>query len=190
MRGREVKKYSKKKLPLDKTRSLLEPGPIVLVSSQWKNERTIMTMGWHAMMGYEAIGCYIWDANFSHNLIKKSKQCVINLPEKHLLETAIAIGNTTGADIDKFAEFGLTAEKGEKVQAPLIKECYANFECEVIDTRLVNQFNFFVLQVVAAQSAISPKYPKTFHYRGNGVFMTSGENIDRSKFFSPEMLDG
>lgn len=160
----------------------------MLVSSQWKGERTIMTMGWHAMLGYEAVGCYIWDANFSHNLIKKSRQCCINLPEEHLLETAIEIGNTTGADIDKFEQFGLTPQPAKKIEAPLIKECYANFECEVIDTRLVNQFNFFVFQVVAAQAAVAPKYPKTFHYRGSGIFMVAGENIDRSKFFSPAML--
>lgn len=141
------------------------------------------------MMGYEAIGCYVWDANFSHELIKKSKVCCINLPEKHLLETAINIGCTAGSDIDKFEEFGLTAEPASKVDAPMIKECYANFECELIDTRLVNAFNFFVFQIVAARAATSPKYPKTFHYRGDGEFMVSGENIDRAKFFTPEMLD-
>lgn len=160
-----------------------------MVSSEWKDNRSIMTMGWHAMMGYDIVGCYIWDANYSHNLIKKSKQCCINLPEVHLMETAIAIGNTTGAELDKFEEFGLTAQSGTRIDAPLIKECYANFECEVLDTRLVREYNFFVLQIVAARVAVSPKYPRTFHYRGSGVFMQSGSNVDRSKFFEPDRMD-
>lgn len=185
-----MKSYSKKKLPVDLTRRYLEPGPIVLVSSRWKDDVSIMTMGWHAMMGYDIVGCYIWDANFSHNIIRRSKECCINLPEKHLLETAINIGCTTGSEIDKFDEFGLTPEKGKVVSAPMIKECYANFECKLIETKLIKQFNFFVFQVVSARVATSPKHPKTFHYTGNGLFTLSGETVDRSKLFTPAMLKG
>jgi flavin reductase (DIM6/NTAB) family NADH-FMN oxidoreductase RutF len=183
-----LKTYSKKSFPVDGVRRFLEPGPIVLVSSAYKGETNIMTMGWHAMMGYDAIGCYIWDENYSHELIKKSKECCINLPEVHLLDQTIAAGNSTGAEIDKFEEIGLTPTPAKRVKAPLIKECYANFECEVIDTRMVKEYNFFVMQIVAAHVATSPKYPKTFHYTGDGVFMLSGPHVDRRKLFKPEML--
>ena len=83
----------------------------------------------------------------------------------------------------------LTAVRGKRVDAPLIKECYANFECEVIDTRMVNQYNLFVLQIVAATVATSPKFPKTFHYTGDGVFMTSGDHMNKYKLFSPRILN-
>ena len=139
-------------------------------------------------MGYDMIGCYIWDENYSHHLIKKSKQCCINLPEVHLIDQTIAVGNSTGAEIDKFTEFGLTPVPAKKINAPLIKECYANFECNVIDARMINQYNFFVMQVVAAHVASAPKYPNTFHYTGDGVFMLSGDHINRRKLFKPEML--
>lgn len=145
-------------------------------------------MGWHGMMGYDMIGCYIWDQNYSRDMIRKSKQCVINLPEVHLLETAIAIGNSTGEEIDKFEEFDLTPVRARKVKAPLIKECYANFECEVMDTRMVNQYSWFILQVVAAHVATTPKHPKTFHYTGDGIFMLAGQYVNRAKLFTPEKL--
>jgi flavin reductase (DIM6/NTAB) family NADH-FMN oxidoreductase RutF len=183
-----MKSYSKVDFPVDGVRKFLEPGPIVLVTSAWKNETNIMTMGWHAMMGYDMIGCYIWDENYSHQMIKKSKECCINLPEVHLIDQTIAVGNSTGAEIDKFAEFGFTALPANLVKAPLIKECYANFECEVIDTRMVKQYSFFVLQVVAAHVAKSPKFPKTFHYMGKGVFMLSGSHVNKRKLFDPDML--
>ncbi len=93
-----MKSYKKRAFPVDGVRRFLEPAPIVLVSSAWKEETNIMTMGWHAMMGYDLIGCYIWDANYSHGLIKKSKQCCINIPEAHLLDQTIAIGNSTGSE--------------------------------------------------------------------------------------------
>jgi flavin reductase (DIM6/NTAB) family NADH-FMN oxidoreductase RutF len=158
------------------------------VSSSYKGKTNVMTMGWHVMLGYDVVGCYIWDANYSHELIKKSKECCINVPEIHLLDQAVRVGNSDGDKIDKFAEFGLTPTPAKRVKAPLIKECYANFECKVINTRMVTEYNFFVVQIVAAHVATSPKYPKTFHYTGDGVFMVSGEHVERRKLFKPEML--
>ena len=96
-----------------------------------------MTLGWHMMLGFEPalVGCYIWDENHSFSLIRRSKECVINLPTLDLVDTVIGIGNCHGADIDKFQRFGLTSKRATKVAAPLIVECYANFECRLRDTR-------------------------------------------------------
>jgi len=63
------------------------------------------------------------------------------------------------------------------VDAPLIQECFANFECRLFDAKLVNKYNFFIFEVVKAHVATSPKYPATLHFRGNGVFMLSGRSI-------------
>src|SRR5439155_1743997 len=79
---KHMKTFQKRSFPVDQTRRYLEPGPIVLVSSHWQGESNIMTMGWHMMLEYDRIGCYIWDENHSFDLIRKSKQCVINLPRK------------------------------------------------------------------------------------------------------------
>ncbi len=72
------------------------------------------------------IGCYIWTANHSFELIRRSKQCVINLPTEDLAAKVVKIGNSSGRDIDKFAEFGLSPKPGTHVGAPLIEQCYAN----------------------------------------------------------------
>jgi flavin reductase (DIM6/NTAB) family NADH-FMN oxidoreductase RutF len=124
-----MKTYRKTDFPVSEIRRFLEPGPIVLVSSAWQGKYNIMTMGWHMVMGFapSLIGCYIWDANHSFEMIRKSKQCVINIPTTDLINEAIAIGNCSGAQVDKFQEFHLRPVPGEKVEAPLIKECYANF---------------------------------------------------------------
>ncbi len=120
--------YKKADFPVDKIRRLLEPGPIVLVSSAHGGEQNIMTMGWHMMLRYDHVGCYIWDQNHSRELIRKSKECVVNVPTFDPIEAVIGIGNNHGPVIDKFETFGLTATKAKKVGAPLIAECYANFE--------------------------------------------------------------
>jgi flavin reductase (DIM6/NTAB) family NADH-FMN oxidoreductase RutF len=163
----------------------------VLVSSAWKGEQNIMTMGWHMVMEFSPslVGCYVWSANHSFEMIRKSKECVINIPTEDIAPKVVGIGNSTGAEVDKFAKFGLTPVKGTKVKAPLIEECYANFECRLIDSSLIRKYSLFILEVVRAQAAKSPKFPRTIHYRGEGVFMISGENTEKyRKLFKPEML--
>ena len=174
--------------PTNKIRRFLEPGPIVLVSSAHAGERNIMTMGWHMMLGYDHIGCYIWDQNHSRELIRKSKECVFNVPTFDLIEAVIGTGNNHGPEIDKFETFGLTPEKAKQVDAPLIAECYANFECRLVDNSQAKKYSLFVFECVKAHVARSPKYPKTVHYRGDGVFMIAGENKSYRKKFKPEML--
>ena len=96
-------------------------------------------------------------------MIRKSRECVINVPTYDIIRKVIAIGNSTGAEIDKFAEFGLTPAKAAKVKAPLIKECYANFECRLVDTSLIRKYSLFVFEVVKAHAAVvaalSPHHP-------------------------------
>ncbi len=173
--------YRKADFPISGIRRFLEPGPIVLVSSASDGKTNIMTMGWHMVMGFEPslIGCYIWDENHSFGMIRKSRECVINIPAEYLAPKVVDIGNCSGREVDKFAKFELTAVPGTKVNAPLIAECYANFECKLADASLISKYSLFVLEVVKAHVATSPKYPRTIHYRGDGVFMVSGANTSK-----------
>ncbi|RYZ60612.1 MAG: flavin reductase family protein [Proteobacteria bacterium] len=185
-----MKSFVKNNLPVDSIRRFLEPGPIVLVSSEWKNKRNIMTVGWHTVMGFSPslIGCYIWNENRSFEAIRKSRECVFNIPTIDLMKETIAIGNSEGEDIDKFEAYGLTPLKGKKIKAPLIKECYANFECKLYETKMIKSYNFFVFEVVHAVAATTPKFPKTFHYRGDGQFMISGDSKSMKSQFKPQYL--
>jgi flavin reductase (DIM6/NTAB) family NADH-FMN oxidoreductase RutF len=90
---------------------------------------------------------------------------------------------THGGKGDKFDDFDLTPVKASKVDAPLIAECYANFECKLVDGSQINRRSLFIFEVVKAHVATSPKYPKTIHYRGDGVFMVSGRNLSYRRRF-------
>ncbi len=176
--------------PVGKVRRYLEPGPIVLVSSRWGDQANVMTLGWQTVMEFtpSLVGCLISAGNHSFGLIRRSGECVINLPTTELTDQVVGIGNSSGADIDKFARFGLTAEPAQKVRAPLIGECHASFECRLHDDALVDRYNFFVFEVVKAHVAPEPEHPETLHYTGDGVFMVAGKVIDRRAQFRPGML--
>jgi flavin reductase (DIM6/NTAB) family NADH-FMN oxidoreductase RutF len=181
----------KSSFPVSQVRRYLEPGPVVLVTSRHEGETNIMTLGWHTVMEFtpSLVGCVISNANHSFELIRRSGECVINLPSVALTDAVVGIGNTTGAEIDKFSHFGLTPRKARKVKPPLIQECFANFECRLHDDALVAPYNFFIFEVVAAHAAASPGNTRTLHYRGDGSFMVSGKIISRRSKFAPRMLD-
>ena len=180
----------KNDFPVSKVRRYLEPGPIVLVSSTWEGKTNIMTLGWQTILEFSPslIGLMISRGNHSFQMIRNSGQCVINLPTTALTDIVVGIGNTSGREVNKSVQFGLTAEDASEVDAPLITECHASFECRMHDDALVEKYNFFIFEVVKAHVAESPKHPQTLHYTGDGVFMVSGKIIGRRSHFRPEML--
>jgi flavin reductase (DIM6/NTAB) family NADH-FMN oxidoreductase RutF len=185
-----MKTYKKRDFPVYDIRRFLEAGPIVLVSSAWKGERNIMTMGWHMVMEFSPslVGCLISSGNHSHELVRRSGECVINVPEVGMARQAVGIGNCSGAQVDKFKKFKLTATVAQEVRAPLIAECYSNLECKLVDDVLVEKYNVFIFEVVKAHAPAAPKYPKTIHYRGDGMFMVAGRSLNMRRLFSPHML--
>jgi len=174
----------KKSLPLSKVYTLIEPGPVVLLTTAAAGQSNVMAMSWHSMLEFEPplIGCVVSDRNYSHSLLNASKECVINLPTADIAAKVVRCGNTTGAKTDKFKRFGLTPSTAAVVEAPLIEECFASLECRVVDTSMVTKYSFFVLQVVKAWVDPQLKHPRTIHHLGRGSFMVSGETIKlRSK---------
>jgi len=169
----------KSNLPLSQVYRLLEPGPVVMVTTSHKGRANIMTMSWLTMMDFEPplVGCVMSDLNYSFAALKSTKECVLNIPTVELAKQMIGCGNSTGRRTDKFEKFRLTAAPAARVAPPLIDECYANLECKVIDARLATKYNFFILEVVKAWIDRSKKNPRTIHHRGSGVFTVDGRTI-------------
>jgi flavin reductase (DIM6/NTAB) family NADH-FMN oxidoreductase RutF len=188
--GSLMKKWKKQDLPVEQIRRYLEPGPVVLVSSRWKEKTNVMTMGWHTVMEFSPslIGCIIASGNYSHELIKRSRECVINIPTADMLDQVVDIGNCSGAQVDKFERFGLETAEAEQVAAPLLVQCFANLECRLFDRSLIGKYDFFIFEVVKAHVALRPKYPQTVHYTGDGVFMIAGPTVSRRRRFRADML--
>ena len=170
---------TKKSFPLSKVYGLLEPGPVVMVTTANKTRTNIMTMSWHTMLEFESplVGCVISNRNTTFDILKATKECVINIPTVALAKKVVGVGNTSGAKVDKFKKFGLTPAAASCVKAPLIDECYANLECKIADGKLVAKYNFFILEVLQAWIDPSNKDLRTLHHRGNGAFMVAGETI-------------
>ncbi len=173
---------AKKNLPLSQVYKLLEPGPVVMVTTARKGRPNVMTMSWHTMMDFEPpiVGCIIGKQSYTFDILKATRECVINIPTVELAPKVVRVGNTTGRKVDKFKTIGLTPVPAARVKPPLIDECYASLECKVVDARMVAKYNFFILEVLKAWVDPSKKNPRTIHHQGNGVFIVDGKRIKLS----------
>lgn len=163
-------------LALSKVYQLIEPGPVVLLTTVSDGRPNVMTMSWHMMVEFEPpqIACVVSEGNYSFAALNKTGECVIAVPPSRIARKVVAIGNCHGDRVDKFAAFGLTAKPARKVKAPLVAECLANLECKVTDRRLVKVYNLFILEVVKAWIDPARKNSRTMHHRGYGTFAIDG----------------
>jgi flavin reductase (DIM6/NTAB) family NADH-FMN oxidoreductase RutF len=170
---------NKRSLPLAKVYGLLEPGPVVLLTTAHRGRANVMTMSWHTMLEFvpPLVGCVVSELDFSHTALRLTRQCVLNIPTAQLAPQVVGCGNVSGRRVDKFEAFGLTREPAARVQAPRIAECYAQIECRVVDTRLMKRYGFFVLEAIQAWIDPACRDPRTLHHRGRGAFMVAGETV-------------
>lgn len=169
-----------KDLPLGEVYKLIEPGPVVLLATARQGKANVMAMSWHMMVEFTPplIACIVSSADFSFAALRATKECVIAIPAMELAAKVVAAGNCSGREEEnKFTAVGLTPRPASLVQAPLVVECFANLECRVVETRLVNRFNLFVLEVVKAWRDPAQKNPRTIHHRGYGTFAVDGEEL-------------
>ena len=168
-----------KELSLSKVYQLLEPGPVVLLTTAHKGRANVMTMSWHTMIEFEPpqVACVVSSANHSFAALHATGECVIAIPARKLASKVVKVGNASGRDLDKLAAFQLTTAPAARVSPPLLVDCFANLECKVTDTRLVNKYNLFILEALKAWIDPAQKNPKTIHHQGYGKFVVGGKTI-------------
>ena len=167
-----------KEFELQKAFMLIEPGPVTLLTTSHGGKNNVMTISWTMVMDFTpqfALLTGPW--NYSYEALIKTKECVIGITTADLIETILDVGTTSGRETDKFSRFGLTALSASIVDAPLIKECYANIECRVVDH--IKQHNIFVLDGVKAWIDEQREEKRILHARGDGTFIADGEIFER-----------
>ncbi len=176
-------------MQLDKAFTLMEPGPVVLVTTNDGTKANAMTISWTMVVDFSpqfAMTTGPW--NYSFAALRKTKECVIAIPTVDLLDTVVGIGTCSGADTDKFQKFKLTPVRGKNVQAPLIQECLANIECQVLD--IITKHNIIVLAGLAAYLDAERKEKRTVHAVGDGTFIVDGRKLSRRRMMRAKLPAG
>jgi flavin reductase (DIM6/NTAB) family NADH-FMN oxidoreductase RutF len=176
-------------LKLSRAFTLMEPGPVVLVTTNDGRKDNIMTISWTMVMAFTPVFAITTGAwNYSFAALRRYRECVIAIPTVDMLDRVVGIGMCSGADTDKFARFKLTSVPGKFVRSPLIKECLANIECKVID--IIKKHDIVVLQAVAAYIDSARREKRMVHAVGDGTFIVDGRRIDRRKMMAAKIPPG
>jgi len=176
-------------LQMNRAFTLIEPGPVILVTTNDGQKDNVMTISWTMVLDFSArfaITTGSW--NYSYAALQESRECVISIPTVDLIDTVVGVGTCSGADTDKFTKFKLTPLRARHVRAPIIKECLANIECRVVD--IVTQYNIVVLEGVAAYIDNARKEKRTLHAVGDGTFIVDGRKIDRKEMMQAKLPSG
>ncbi len=178
-----------KEFPIEKAFTLIEPGPVLLVTTREGDKNNIMTISWHMAMDFSAqVALTTGPWNYSFHALMSSRECVLNVPAVDLAETAVRIGDCSGADVDKFRKFGLTPLPGKAVGAPRIAECLACLECRVAD--YLEPQGIFILQGVQAWMDPDRQERRTFHAHGDGTFSADGETLNLRALMEDKIPSG
>jgi flavin reductase (DIM6/NTAB) family NADH-FMN oxidoreductase RutF len=166
--------------PLDRAFTFIESGPVVLVTTRHRRKKNVLTLSCHMSLGFEPLlGLTLGPWNHSLAALEETGECAVNIPASDMLETAIAIGNCSGSEVDKFQAFGLAVQKASLIRAPLLAGCWRSLECRVIDR--IGKYNLFIVRGLKAWQNHGLKNPKTFHACGDGTFIIDGPLRDRRR---------
>lgn len=178
-----------RELELSKAFTLIEPGPVVLITTRAADRVNVMTISWTMVLDFSprfAITTGPWNHSFA--ALEQQRECVIAIPTVDLLDTVVGIGTCSGADTDKFARFALTAQPARHVVAPLLGECLANIECRVID--IVRSHGIVVLEALAAWIDPERQERRMLHAVGDGTFIVDGRRLDRKAMMAAKLPPG
>ena len=134
--------------------TLLSPLPAVMVSCGRGEDANILTIAWTGIINSEPPYTYISvrKSRYSHDIIARDMEFVINLTTEDLLFATDYCGVKTGAREDKFAKMNLTKEKASVVGCPMIAESPVSMECKVFEIREFPTHDMFMAEIVAVHA--------------------------------------
>lgn len=135
-----------------KSGNMIYPLPVVMVTMTDNNGRdNIITVAWTGTICTNPAMAYISvrPERYSYNILKETKEYVINLTTESLVYETDYCGVKSGKDINKFNQLKLIKEKALNINAPLIKKSPINIECRVKEIIPYGSHDMFVSEVLA-----------------------------------------
>lgn len=132
-----------------KPSTMLNPVPVVMVSSGNMEQANIITIAWAGTVCSEPpmVSISVRPERHSYNMIKESGEFVINLVNEDLVKACDFCGVKSGRDLDKFATLNLTKLESETVKAPGIEQSPVRIECKVKQVIPLGSHDMFLAEV-------------------------------------------
>ncbi len=134
------------------------PRRVVWAVAEHDGKRSVCPLGWkmHTSHDPPMVAISVAPSRFTHSLIDASGEFVLAWPGEDLAQATLTCGTTSGRDVEKFADAGLTAQQGKFIGAPLVTECVANLECWVTGKLDTGDHTIFAGEVLATWVSDAP----------------------------------
>src|SRR5581483_5618493 len=169
-------------------RRLLVCGPLVLVTTTWRNSDDVMPAAWSMPLSADPpfVGVAVHPSRHTHDMIRFSEEFALNIPGPRLLNHCQYFGTTSGRDVDKLELSKLPTFRARKIESKLLEGCVAYIECGVEDALRIGDHTLFVGRVVAVSAdeeaynelwTLSEDEEKPLHYLGGDWYATLGRRM-------------
>ena len=180
----------KKNMDIDKFYHYAFPMQAVLVTCADGDGKTNpITISWHCPISKKPplYAISVAPTRYSHDIIKESKEFVINFVPYELVEKVHFCGSHSGRNVDKIKESRFTLVESEKVKTKYIKECYAFLECKLFKSISLGDHTLFVgkiVNILADNNAftndlLNNEIIKPCYYIGNCVYTTINDTKEK-----------
>ena len=162
------------------------PIPAVMVSCGTMDESNIVTVAWTGIINTKPAMVYISvrPERYSHDIIKKSREFIINLTTERLAFATDWCGVKSGRDVDKFEKMHLTKERADFVKCPMIEESPVSIECKVKEIKSLGSHDMFLAEVVGV--SVNKDYLDSNNRfdlnKANLITYSHGEYFDLGKY--------
>jgi len=180
-------------VPLDKAYRLMNHGPTVLVSSRHGEAINVMAASWSMPLDFSPpkVAVVLDKSTFTRRLVETSGEFALMVPSRELAQLTLRVGATTGAEVDKFAAFGIGHWTGAQTGAPLLDGCLAWLECRLLpEPHIQDTYDLFLGEVVAAWADpaafrdghwhMEDSGKRSVHYIAGGHFYETGTAFEAS----------
>ena len=179
--------------------ALTAPLPPVLVTVKSGGVSNIITIGWTGILATNPPKTYISvrPSRHSYEMLKESREFVINLAPASLAPAVDYCGIYTGAKVNKFEKCALTERESHEVSAPTIAECPIALECRVTDILSMGTHDVFMADIVSVScdESIIDKNGKIRYDKADllayvhGEYFRLGDKVGKFGFSTDKSLD-
>ena len=173
--------------PTDALR-LLNGGPVVLLTTRFRNETNVMPAIWTVPLSRRPplIGIAVNPSRHTHDMVRFAEEFALNFPGRDLLNHTHYFGAVSGASVGKLELAKLPTFKASKISAPLIDHCLAHVECSLDDALRLGDHTLFIGRVLVVQAEpeafdetwlIEDRDYRPLHYLGLDRYAVLGDRL-------------
>ena len=164
------------------------PAVATVVTSHADGKNNAMAVAWHTAISRKPpiYGVAISPKRFTHGLIVASGEFVVNFVPWEKRELVAKVGGCSGSEVEKFLAFGIVTASGKVMQAPVLADAYAAYECRVMERRAMGDHDLFMGSIVALHwdkealskdSMLDPGQAHPVLYLGGDYYATAKGNV-------------